>query len=144
MNDASDAATTDYGYGDHPLSRFEVLSFRNRQYLRDQIDVFNILKHFGRLSDRLTARQALTSHNSVMMENMQWRSEHFGERLDFWNLARADLPSQLTEGTYGDYEMLDSLQAAEVDEQFLSRHSAYAGAVLVRDVFRSFNRGDGL
>ena len=134
---------SNYGEDNHPLSRLEILSFRNRQYLQDQIDAYNILKDFDSLNERLTAHHIRTLRSETLTADLQWRSDHFGNDVEFWNLARSDLPSQLTEGTYGDYGILDVPQAPEVDEQFLSRHSAFAGAVLVRDTFRSFNRGDG-
>lgn len=134
----------DYNNYSSPQLHFEVLNFHNRQYLEDQTDVFNILRHFPGLDP------ILNSHNwppgawdRPVGLDIAIRSKEYGATLSFWDLVRSDLPSQLTEGRDDDLNFTHTSAPAGLDPQTLSRHRAYANAVLVRDLFRTFRRSDG-
>ncbi|KAL8683968.1 MAG: hypothetical protein Q9224_006643, partial [Gallowayella concinna] len=128
----------------YPVGRFdpylqvEVLNLRDRQHLQDQIDVFNILKEFTKVTRKLR-RQNLQRKSTA-------GSRSFGvqeERFSFWDHARSDLPLLLTEGNFGISGSSILSPSLAVEDQMLSRHPNYKGVILVRDLFQSFHRGDG-
>ena len=123
--------------------RCEILNFRERQYLQDQVDVFNILRDVPTLRQKLDSASWAKDRNDNLLIDIQWRAKQGGTASGFWDLARSDLPGQLTEGA-GDPPLDPNMQPTpEIDEQMLSRHKMYADAVLVRDSFQCFPRRDG-
>ncbi|KAL8663042.1 MAG: hypothetical protein Q9202_004182 [Teloschistes flavicans] len=126
-------------------SGIEVLNLRDRQYLQDQLDVFNLLSSFPQLKYDLD-NLCFNDDNSMLFQDVTWRALHFKIGLGFWDIVRSDLPRQLGEGTHSGFLDTDiSLNppAARSEEQLLSRHRWYKGTVLVRDSLRLFYRADG-
>lgn len=121
----------------------EVLTFRERQYLQDQVDVFNILRDLPTLRQKLDSANWAKDRNDSLLIDIQWRAKHYGTTSGFWDLARSDLPGQLTEGAGGAPIEPNMQPTPEIDEQILSRHKVYSDAVLVRDSFQCIHRGDG-
>ncbi|KAL8722754.1 MAG: hypothetical protein Q9225_000815 [Loekoesia sp. 1 TL-2023] len=123
---------------------FEVLNFRHRQYIEDQMDVFNILRFIPDLDHKLSGQNwSPGAWNTPISTDVAIRSNEYGAKMNFWDLVRSDLPSQLTEGREDDLNFTTTSQPAILDAQMLSQHRAYTGAVLVRDLFRTFRRSDG-
>ena len=123
--------------------RCEILNFRDRRYLQDQIDVFNILRDIPTLRQKLDSTNWAKDRNDNLLMDIEWRVKRDGTTSGFWDLARSDLPGQLTEGAGGTSSEPNMQPTAEIDEQMLSRHKIYSDAVLVRDSFRCFLRRDG-
>ncbi len=124
----------------------EVLSFRDRQYLQDQLDVFNILQGIEGLSDDLGFSSPGSGVVSNLIRDINSGGEHFGVKANFWRLATTDVPWQLEEGTRTsllDTDVLTNPVAVNIEEQLLSRHARYQNAVLVRDLFQCYHRADG-
>ena len=127
----------------------EVLSLRDRQYLQDQLDVFNILKGIEGLSHDLEFSSPESDGGEVVSKLIQDIKNgvlHFGVKANFWHLATTDIPWQLQEGTRTsllDTDLLTNPVAANIEEQLLSRHGRYENAVLVRDLFQCYHRADG-
>ena len=120
----------------------EILSLRERRYLQDQVDVFNILRDIPELNQRLNSVNQHPEHG--LYYDMVWRAGHLGGSRDFWDFARSDMPWQLTEGIRSDLDEPDMYQIPEFENQMLSQHGVYSKAVLVRDSFRCFSRNDGM
>ncbi|KAL8635932.1 MAG: hypothetical protein Q9228_006622 [Teloschistes exilis] len=100
----------------------EVLNIRDRQYLQDQLDIFNLLS------------------------NAAWRAFHMSGRSGFWDTVHSDLPRQLGEGTqssFFDSDITMNPPAARLEEQLLSQHPRYKGTLLVRNPLRLSYRPDG-
>lgn len=126
-----------------PNLSFEVLNFCDRQYLKDRVNVFQILRNFTHLTEKLDFENWRHAQSDILQYDLEWRSNFYGRKLSFWDLARSDLPSQLTEGRYDDFEFIDVSSPSAVDHQILRRHAAYEDAVLVRDSVQTLRRGDG-
>ena len=122
----------------------EISSLRERRYLQDQVDVFNILRDIPELNQRLSSVNWMEHQKSKLYRDILWRAEHLGRSCDFWDFARSDMPWQLTEGIRSDLDELDMHQIPEFENQMLSQHGVYSKAVLVRDSFRCFGRADGM
>lgn len=121
----------------------EILSLREKQYLQDQVDIFNILGDnfmFNVGFDTDTGPGLL--HNGLSLD-FYFRANTRRSR-GFWHLARSDLPWQLTEGIHSDLDQVHMYQIPEFENQMLSQHREYSGGVLVRDLLQCFHRNDGM
>ncbi|KAL8917002.1 MAG: hypothetical protein Q9208_008220 [Pyrenodesmia sp. 3 TL-2023] len=128
-----------------PHLQFDVLNFRHQQYLRDQVDVFNILRSLPSMNKALLGRTWDWRHSSIISRGIDWRYNLRGSILNFWDVVRSDLPSQLIESTDDNFDTAHVPNLSVFDDQILSQHhAAYSNAVLVRDSFQIFHRSDGL
>lgn len=87
--------------------------------------------------------------NENLRDDIDWRiNEQFGADLDFWNLAKSDVPLELSERIMSADD--GPLRAEYVGEGPLdgsilgTRVSQYRGAHLVVAPFRIFHREDGI
>ena len=134
----------DYNNYSSPQLHFEVLNFRHRQYVEDQADVFNILRHLTGLTSSLNGYTwAPGLWDASLYSDFITRSHEYVASTEFWDLVRSDLPSQLTEGNDDDLHFTSTSPSISIDAQILSQHPAYSHAILVRDPFRTFRRSDG-
>ncbi|KAL9578923.1 MAG: hypothetical protein Q9203_006919 [Teloschistes exilis] len=123
----------------------EVLNIRDRQYLQDQLDIFNLLSRFSQLGHDLT-KISWKDYNSNFLGNAAWRAFHMSGRSGFWDTVHSDLPRQLGEGTqssFFDSDITMNPPAARLEEQLLSQHPRYQGTLLVRNPLRLSYRPDG-
>ena len=124
----------------------EVISLRDRQYLQDQLDVFNILREFKDLTKDLDAENQQHGWDTNIHEEIDWTAKQFNIGKDFWQLATSDIPWQLGEGTRTsllDTDLGTNTISLTVEEQLLSRHPRYAHSVLVRALFQCYHRTNG-
>ena len=124
----------------------EITSLREKQYLQDQLDVFNILRKFEKLTTELDAENRNRGWDSSINKNIERTAAQYRIGTDFWQLGTTDIPWQLGEGTrFGllDTDLGTNAVATTVEEQFLSRHPRYADATLVRALFQCYHRTDG-
>lgn len=127
---------------DGPYNGFEIINFRDWQYLQDQSDVFNILRESPRLTRELDSLHSTNYADESFQADLQRSAFSYG----FWNNVQPDLPLQLDEGirsVFSKVELAQGSLAPELGRQLLSRHPIYTNAVLVRDYFRCFPRNDG-
>ena len=124
----------------------EVTSLRDRQYLQDQLDTFNILREDPELSSELDKENEEHDWFSSLNENADDIARQYNIGKDFWQHGTTDIPWQLGEGTR--FSLLDTdlgtnAVALTVDDRILSRHERYANSVLVRALFQCYYRTDG-
>ena len=126
-----------------PNPACEVLSLRNVQYLQDQLDVFNLLQEYPELIDNIYNNDLGRSLSSKVADT----KNRLEVELNFSKLVLTDIPWQLTEGAKSsllDSDCFTNPVLEKVEEQILWRHARYKDAVLVRDLFQSFHRDDGM
>lgn len=119
---------------------------RDRQYLQDQLDVFNILRNFHDLTKVLGEENKLYPWDSSINEDIERTATQFNIGTDFWQLGMTDIPWQLGEGTRTsllDTDLGTNAVSVSIEEQLLSRHPRYANSVLVRALFQCYHRVDG-
>ncbi|KAL9597541.1 MAG: hypothetical protein Q9179_004228 [Wetmoreana sp. 5 TL-2023] len=124
-----------------------ILSIKDHQYSQDQLDVFNMLSTFPELTIKLNELNLKNDGRSkLLFELARW-----AHRLDvssrFWAIVRSDMPWQLGEESYSSRSAVDIQNyppASRIEEQMLSRHPYYRGAVLVRDPLHCLHRDDGM
>ncbi len=124
----------------------EVISLRDRQYLQDQLDVFNILRDFQDLTAILDEDNRRKGWDSSINEDIYRTAKQFNIGTDFWQLGTTDIPWQLGEGTRSsllDTDLGTNAVSSTIEEQLLSRHPRYANSVLVRALFQCYHRPDG-
>lgn len=84
--------------------------------------------------------------NDTLQNILAHRASHLGAKVGFWNSAYGDLPRQLIEDANVGFSYIDTngeQHVPSLDPQMFSRHPVYRDAVLVRNLFRCFHRGDG-
>ncbi|KAL9017489.1 MAG: hypothetical protein Q9185_005202 [Variospora sp. 1 TL-2023] len=124
----------------------EAVSLRDKHYLQDQLDVFNILRDFDSLMDDHDIRSITGAHGSAhsgMQRELQRTAINHDVGTTFWHLTLTDIPWQLGEGTRTsllDTDLGINPASTVVQDQFLSRHPSYEDAVLVRSLFQCYHR----
>ncbi|KAL8665085.1 MAG: hypothetical protein Q9202_002485 [Teloschistes flavicans] len=124
----------------------EATSLRDRQYLQDQLDVFNILRDFGSLMDDFDVRSRSSNATIVqsgLREELRLTANNYDVGTSYWHQTITDIPWQLGEGTRTsllDTDLGVNPASTLVQEQFLSRHPSYENAVLVRSLFQCYHR----
>ncbi|KAL9628878.1 MAG: hypothetical protein Q9204_005599 [Flavoplaca sp. TL-2023a] len=125
----------------------EATSLRDKQYLQDQLDVFNILRGLDSLMDDFDIPSTSRTEEQPSQPNMNRTMESMAEMYDlgtsFWHLCLTDIPWQLGEGTRTsllDADLGINPASTIVQNQFLSRHPSYENAVLVRSLFQCYQR----
>ncbi|KAL8670641.1 MAG: hypothetical protein Q9168_004835 [Polycauliona sp. 1 TL-2023] len=120
----------------------EATSLRDRQYLQDQLDVFNILRSQNSLMDDFDVRSPSRNEPEVNW-SMKKMAKMYDIGTSFWHLCLTDIPWQLGEGTRTsllDADLGINPASTTVQDQFLSRHPSYENAVLVRSLFQCYHR----
>ncbi|KAL9578827.1 MAG: hypothetical protein Q9203_006951, partial [Teloschistes exilis] len=124
----------------------EATSLRDRQYLQDQLDVFNILRDFGSLMNEFDVRSRSSkapTMQSDLREELKLTADNYDVGTSYWHQTITDIPWQLGEGTRTsllDTDLGVNPASTLVQEQFLSRHPSYENAVLVRSLFQCYHR----
>ncbi|KAL8979369.1 MAG: hypothetical protein Q9205_005279 [Flavoplaca limonia] len=125
----------------HLLVWVSSMSLREKQYLQDQLDVFNILRGFDSLMDDFDIHSKSRTEEQLAQPKMNRRMKSMAKMYDlgtsFWHLCLTDIPWQLGEGTRTsllDADLGINPASTIVQDQFLSRHPSYENAVLVRFV----------
>ncbi|KAL8690707.1 MAG: hypothetical protein Q9218_003905 [Villophora microphyllina] len=129
-----------------PGFKIEVLNLRERQYLLDQLDVFNILRNFSVLTISLDQLNVVNDNHSTLFTDIAWRADYMRFSLRFWDMVHSDLPWQLSEGWHSgffDNDISTNPPTVRLEEQLLSSHPRYKGTVLVMNPLRLFWRTDG-
>lgn len=127
----------------------EAVSLRDKQYLQDQLDVFNILRDFDSLMVDHDIRSISGTRGfarSGMQQELQTTAINHDVGTTFWHLTLTDIPWQLGEGTRTsllDTDLGINPASTTVQDQFLSRHPSYEDAVLVRSLFQCYHRDGG-
>ncbi|KAL9576842.1 MAG: hypothetical protein Q9212_006772 [Teloschistes hypoglaucus] len=127
----------------------EATSLRDRQYLQDQLDVFNILRDFGSLMEEFDVRSRSSKApimQSDLREELKLTANNYDVGTSYWHQTITDIPWQLGEGTRTsllDTDLGVNPASTLVQEQFLSRHPSYENAILVRSLFQCYHREVG-
>ncbi|KAB5566742.1 hypothetical protein GE09DRAFT_745718 [Coniochaeta sp. 2T2.1] len=129
-----------------PYLEVETFDLRSTRSVQDSRDLLRILKEDRRVSDVLD-RGVFTGNNSEKLKkDVTWRAQYVGQGMDFWELAKADLPWHIAEGSYlnmnGPSEGIRTTKL-EKSTQSLTRHSFFKDAHIARNPFRCFHRSDG-
>ena len=130
------------------LDNLESIHFRDRDEIQHLRNVIRDLRPDEELATLLNKEIFVGDQNEKLQTDMEWRiNDHFGDDLDFWNLAKSDFPLELSErvvsaddgplrAEFGGEGPLDGSVLA-------TRVPQYKGAHLVVAPFRIFHRQDG-
>jgi hypothetical protein len=133
-----------------PYQEVESLNFRGREEYSAMRDVYSTLSKPTPANKSLHTRLNKLSDASmdeVLAGDLEWRAEHLGETLGYWELVGSDIPYHLTQITTletaaGPMDGPKPLNAQHVT-QTLWNHPFYKSAQLVRNKLRCFHRHDG-
>lgn len=100
------------------------------------------------LAELLTKEVFVGDKNEELKEDLDWRiNNQFGDDLDFWSLAKADFPYELSEKITSPNDgplRAESAGEGPLDGSVLEKKvPQFQGAHLVLAPFRIFHRADG-
>ncbi|KAG6359164.1 hypothetical protein INS49_012684 [Diaporthe citri] len=123
-----------------------MLDLRNAQHIQDSRDLLRILKSEKQVNDVLDRSVFAGNNSEKLKKDILWRAQYVGQSVNFWELAKADLPWQISEGSHlnmnGPSEGVRTTKLENVS-QSLARHAYYKDAYIARSPFRCFHRSDG-
>ena len=130
-----------------PYLETEVLNFRSKDNFQEMRDVYLFLKNLKEFQEPLNDCAWDGDQNANLHSDIDWRADHLGMDVTYWNLVDSDMPWQLTEGiamcSQGPVEGLRPI-GRHIDKQALSSHPFFEKSQLVRNPFRCFHRSDGM
>jgi hypothetical protein len=137
---------TKAGRAGWPYLEIEQFDMRNMQSIQDARDLLRILKQDDKFAAKFNDEVFLGDNNENLRKDVEWRAEYVGKTVKFWELAEADLPWQLSDGSQfnmnGPSEGIRTTKLEQVS-QSLTRHPQYKEAYLARNPLRCFHRDDG-
>ncbi|RYP19187.1 hypothetical protein DL765_003502 [Monosporascus sp. GIB2] len=123
----------------------EILDLRSTQSIQGSRDLLRILNDEKRITDILDSGIFAGDNNENLKKDLTWRAQYVGQGLDFWELAKADLPWQISEGSHlnmnGPSEGVRTTELENVS-QSLAMHAFFKDSYIARNPFRSFHRDD--
>ncbi|KAI3317618.1 hypothetical protein HD806DRAFT_514603 [Xylariaceae sp. AK1471] len=129
-----------------PYLEVETFDVRSTRSIQDARDVARILKADEGFNSALDRGVFVGDNNENLKKDLTWRASYVGLGLKFWDLANADMPWQLSEGSHlnmnGSSQGLRTTKLERVS-QSLANHEFYQEVYLVRNPFRCFHRDDG-
>ena len=129
-----------------PYLETEVLNFRSEGNFQEMRDVYILLKELDDLQDSLNESIWKDERNASLHHDVEWRADHLGTEVNYWNMVDSDMPWQLSEGLcMGSMGPTVGLRPVvrHIDRQAISQHPFYKKSQLVRNPFRCFHRSDG-
>jgi len=130
-----------------PYLETETFDLRSTKSVQDSRDLLRILKTDQRISSVLDRGIFAGDNNENLKKDVTWRAQYVGKPLEFWELAEADLPWQISEGSHlnmnGPSEGIRTTKL-ERAAHTLTRHAFYKDAYIARNPFRCFHRDDGM
>lgn len=131
-----------------PFLEVDSLHFRDREELQHQRNVLRDLAPLDDLNEILTKEIFANDKNESLKADFKWRVEdNFGDKPDFWALARSDFPLELSERVVSTDDgplRAESFGQGPMDGSIIGKKVAqFEGAQLVVTPFRFFHRDDG-
>ncbi|KAI0023918.1 hypothetical protein F4780DRAFT_684919 [Xylariomycetidae sp. FL0641] len=138
---------TKAGRAGWPYLETETLDLRDAAFVRDSRDLLRLLKDEREFNPLLLDRSVFAGDNNAnLKKDVTWRAQYVGKSLGFWDLAEADLPWQLAEGSHinmnGPSDGIRTTKLQRVS-QSVTRHAFFKDAYIARNPFRCFHRDDG-
>ena len=133
------------GRGGWPYLETELLNFRSLQNFTD-LRFLASLSRNNRLTRELDQLTFQGDNNATLRSDIEWRANHVGTNIGYWESVGSDMPWQLSEGNAlnmnGPFKGHRTAKR-DIDRQSIARHPFFENAQLVRDPFRTFHRSDG-
>ncbi|KAH5379501.1 hypothetical protein HBI49_018820 [Parastagonospora nodorum] len=134
------------GRASWPYLELEQFDLRSTRSIQDSRDILRILKSVPQVTSKIDAQVFDGDNNDNLVKDVTWRAQYVGKSVNFWDLAEADLPWQLSEGSQfnmnGPSEGVRTTKLEQVT-QSLTRHPHFQEAYLARNPLRCFHRDDG-
>lgn len=137
---------TKAGRAGWPYPEIEMFDLRSAQHLQDSRDLLRILESEKHVNEVLDRGIFAGNNSEKLRRDIIWRAQYVGQSVNFWEMAKADLPWQISEGSHlnmnGPSEGIRTTNL-ENFSQSLARHAYYKDAYIARSPFRCFHRSDG-
>lgn len=129
-----------------PYLETETFDLRSAKVIQDSRDLLRILKSEKDINEVLSRGVFVGDNNENLKKDVTWRAQYVGKPLSFWELAEADLPWQVSEGSHlnmnGPSEGIRGTKLERADHT-LMRHAFFKDSYIARNAFRCFHRDDG-
>ena len=123
----------------------ELLNVRSLQNLVDLRFIAGLSRNKD-ITKELDQHTFRGDHNTGLQRDIEWRADHLGMEVNYWESVGSDLPWQLSEGSalYMNEPFKGNRGTKQdIDHLSLARLPFFKSAQLVRDPFRTFHRSDG-
>ena len=128
-----------------PYLEMELLNVRSLRSFTDLRFISSVFKKIH-LCNELDHDTFQSDKNAKLRSDIEWRADHVGTAISYWESVESDMPWQLSEGSAlymsGPFKGIRATKR-DIDHQALARHPFFEECQLVRDPFRAFHRSDG-
>lgn len=136
-----------------PYQEIETINVRAKKEYRDMVDVYKIFNSgheaFNHTREKLDSlSKESIGESSNLAKDISWRANFFGKTYDYWDVAAAGMPNELTRSVTRQKPHPGPVACPEpavMGNNFLAlwNEKFYENCQLVRDRFRCFHRSDG-
>ncbi|PKS08381.1 hypothetical protein jhhlp_005325 [Lomentospora prolificans] len=126
------------------LDNLQVMAFYSRKLYEDQVEAWNSLSQVASLKNGPT-EDVLKGFSEVVADDLEWRGQVTRKNIDFWSLAKADLPFSMSDKMLGDLDLQNRRLPSDVSklDQAVSLHPAFKDSLVMISHWRAFHRDDG-
>ncbi len=137
---------TNGGRAGWPYLECETFDLRSTQSVQASRDLLRMLKDEKQINDVLDRSVFAGMNDERLKKDIKWRAQYVGQPVEFWELAKADLPWQISEGSHLNMNgPAEGLRGTKLEKatQALCRHGFFRDSHITRNPFRCFHRADG-
>ena len=131
-----------------PYLEIDCLQFYDKAIIQDMRDAYHLLMPMEQskpVRKALNERIFFGDQNEGFSNDIEWRANHLGAEIDFWDFVKTDIPSQLSEGFAlgDDIPLIPEIGTKRNLDRSVMEHSSFTNSQLMRSIFRAFHRADG-
>lgn len=137
---------TNGGRAGWPYLECETFDLRSTQSVQASRDLLRMLRDEKQMNHVLDRSVFAGMNDERLKKDIKWRAQYVGQPVEFWELAKADLPWQISEGSHLNMNgPAEGLRGTKLEKatQALCRHGFFRDSHITRNPFRCFHRADG-
>jgi len=141
-----DPPFTNGGRAGWPYLECETFDLRSTQSVQASRDLLRMLRDEKQMNHVLDRSVFAGMNDERLKKDIKWRAQYVGQPVEFWELAKADLPWQISEGSHLNMNgPAEGLRGTKLEKatQALCRHGFFRDSHIARNPFRCFHRADG-
>ena len=131
-----------------PHPSIDILQLRNRKELQLQRNAYELLRPLETIQPALDQSALANNRNNSFEKDLEWRKIHLGRQLGYWDTVATDLPYQMSDGValpaFGPIRAVVGNTKRKLDPTVLHKHDHFQKSQLVRSLFRTWHRADGM
>jgi len=132
------------GFTAFPYPEMLSVAFFSHSWLQEQADAWNTLSKLPEMKTGSTD-DILQGFAPLTKDDLQWRSNHLRQELNFWDMARSNFPTQLSDRALGDIDLFtrNVTKSINLTAPTISGKPEFQNSLLMVTELRTFHRNDG-